>query len=340
MHISFAMRRSHVLHSTWTPKRTQRKVASRTRAVDWRESYKDTAMIRLAHLSDVHISATALGWRRRDWFSKRFTSWVNLRWFGRQQRFARADEVLGRLMDELPERNVDHIVFSGDATALGFESEFRRAAEILRVETEPIPGMAVPGNHDYITPGTAGSGLFERYFAPWQTGIRIGSHRYPFAQRAGPVWLVGVNAAVGNWMPWDARGHVGAAQRERLRLLLSQLDGAPRFLIIHYPIRLSTGVSETPLHGLRDLLEVLAIARSGGVSLWLHGHRHQPYYFDQPDWAPFPAICAGSGTEWGIWSYNEYTVGRDRVHAVRRAFDPKAHRFQDAQMFDVPLVCV
>src|SRR5437764_13421316 len=96
-------------------------------------------MVRLAHFSDIHISAAALAWRRRDWFTKRVSSWAHLRWFGRAQRFARADEVLGKLIEELPQRRIDHLVFSGDATALGFEAEFRRAAEILRVGIEPVP---------------------------------------------------------------------------------------------------------------------------------------------------------------------------------------------------------
>ena len=114
-------------------------------------------MVRLAHISDVHISAPVLGWRRRDFFSKRLTSWFNLRCLGRAARFAHADEVLGQLMAELPGRGIDHIVFSGDATALGFEAEFRRAAELLRMGAEGIPGIAVPGNHDYLTCDTAAS---------------------------------------------------------------------------------------------------------------------------------------------------------------------------------------
>ena len=116
-----------------------------------------------------------------------------------------------------------------------------------------------------------------------------------------------------------------------------RLDAGPRFLVIHYPIRLSSGLSESRQHGLRDLPEVLAVAKLGGVCLWLHGHRHDPYFFDKPAWAPFPAICAGSGTEWGIWSYNEYTVEGTTLKAVRRAFDPASHRFQDAQEFHVRL---
>ena len=50
--------------------------------------------------------------------------------------------------------------------------------------------------------------VFEDAFAPWQQGRRIGVHPYPFAQQVGPVWLIGVNAATGNRLPWNATGAV------------------------------------------------------------------------------------------------------------------------------------
>src|SRR5712691_5992830 len=106
-------------------------------------------MIRLAHFSDIHLSSPRLDWKLQDWFSKRLTSWMNHALFGRAHGFDLADDVVARLLGELLERGVDHLVFSGDATALGFESEVRRAAELLRVGQTPIPGLAVPGNHDY-----------------------------------------------------------------------------------------------------------------------------------------------------------------------------------------------
>src|SRR5688500_4079652 len=103
-------------------------------------------MIRLAHLSDIHVTAAKLGWRWHDWFDKRLTSWFNYRVLGRRHRFRSADEILQVLMDELRQRRPDRLIFSGDATALGFESEFRRAAELLGVEKNAISGLAVPGN--------------------------------------------------------------------------------------------------------------------------------------------------------------------------------------------------
>src|SRR5207248_9859364 len=128
-------------------------------------------------------------------------------WLGRRHRFRRADEALTALAAELRERRPDRVVFSGDATALGFGAELIRAAELLGLaDARMPPGLAVPGNHDYCTPAAEASGLFERLFTPWQQGERVDGTVYPFAQRVGHVWLVAVNSCTGNFWPWDAGG--------------------------------------------------------------------------------------------------------------------------------------
>lgn len=294
-------------------------------------------MVRLAHLSDIHISAPRLEWKLEDWFNKRLTSWLNHRVGGRARRFGDADAILAQLMDELPGRGIDHLVFSGDATALGFESELRRAADLLQVDDYPIPGLAIPGNHDYCTRSAAASGHFERHFAPWQQGVRIGAHRYPFAQKVGPIWLVGVNAATGNRLTWDAGGSVGAEQMRRLAELLARLDAGVKILVLHYPVCLANGRREPRFHGLRDLDALLETAHAGGVDLWLHGHRHGPYYVPEPTGAAFPVICAGTATQHGIWSYGEYTIEGRTLQAVRREFDPLVRCFRDAESFSLSL---
>jgi 3',5'-cyclic AMP phosphodiesterase CpdA len=295
--------------------------------------------IRLAHFSDIHVTAPQLEWQAGDWFSKRVTSWLNHR-LGRARAFALAEEIVARALDDWQRRGVEHLVFSGDATALGFEAEIRRAAECLRVGQGGIPGLAVPGNHDYCTRSAAASGHFERWFAPWQQGRRIGAHPYPFAQSAGPAWLIGVNTATGNRWPWDATGAVGAEQMERLRQLLAALPAdAVKILVIHFPICLANGRPESRWHGLRDLDALLEVARVGGVDLWLHGHRHRPYWFQRSGTGnvAFPVICAGAATEHGIWSHGEYTISRDTLHAIRRVYDPDGHCFRDAEMFTLQL---
>jgi 3',5'-cyclic AMP phosphodiesterase CpdA len=295
-------------------------------------------MVYLAHLSDIHITAPRLEWQLGDWFTKRWPGWINFRWLGRRYRFRHADRVVSVLAQEVRQRRPDRILFSGDATAMGFESEFRRAAEFLGVaDPDMPPGLAVPGNHDYYTRGVAASGLFERYFGPWQKGERLEQAVYPFAQRAGPVWLIGVNSCTGNVLPWDAGGSVGRAQLERLRRLLDSLDGGPRILVTHYPVTLASGKRERRSHGLRDLGEVVRVAAEGGVSLWVHGHRHTPYYLPAPPLAPFPVICAGSATQSGLWSYAEYRIDADRVQVLRREFDTSGGAFRDAESFELRL---
>ena len=290
-------------------------------------------MVRLAHLSDVHITAPKLEWVRGDWFNKRLAAWFNFRWLGRRKRFRHADQVLVQLMAEIAQRDIDHIIFSGDATALGFASEFQRAADMMKVST--LPGMAVPGNHDYCTVPAAVSHYFEKSFAPWLHGRGIGYDLYPFAQRVGPVWLVGVNSATGNRWAWDAGGAVGPGQRERLAKLLAELEPGPRILVTHFPICLANGKPEAWARGMRDIHDVVAIAAKGGVSLWLHGHRHAFYYFQKPPLAPFPVICGGSATQTGLWTYGEYTVDEKKMDVVRRSFNLNKNAFEDAQRFTI-----
>jgi 3',5'-cyclic AMP phosphodiesterase CpdA len=295
-------------------------------------------MIRLAHLSDIHITAAPLGWQWRDWFTKRYLGWVNFRWLGRRFRFRQADEVLRALVADLRSRQLDRVVFSGDATALGFEAEFRRAAELLGLaDPDPLPGLAVPGNHDYYTRAVESSGLFERYFAPWLTGERVDASVYPFAQRVGDGWLIGVNSCTGNRWPWDAGGSVRPDQLARLEQLLARLDPGPRILVTHYPVWLASGKPERRTHGLRNVEDLAAVAVQGGVCLWLHGHRHAAYHHVRTDLTPFPVVCTGSATQNGCWSYGDYTIEGKQFRAVRRLFDGKG--FQETNNFELQLPC-
>src|SRR5262245_16396316 len=86
------------------------------------------AAVRLAHVSDIHITAPRATWRREDWLNKRLTAWINLRFLGRGFRFRKAEDVIAALAEELDGRPPDRVVFSGDATALGFEEEVAHAA--------------------------------------------------------------------------------------------------------------------------------------------------------------------------------------------------------------------
>lgn len=253
--------------------------------------------------------------------------------------FCRAEEVTAVLRTELAkQRRPDLVVFSGDATGLGFEVECHQAAFVLGVHDAGMPpGLAVPGNHDYYIRSAEVSGAFEKHFAPWLKGQRVDDHPYPFACRAGHLWLVGVNACTGNTWPWDAGGTVDSDQLGRLARLLAELEPGPRILVTHYPVCRADGSPEKYRHGLRNLAEVVAVAHQGGVGLWLHGHRHEPYRIDDARIAPFPVICAGSATQKALWGWWEYAIQDRHLHAARRIFDPDSNSFREGEEFELDL---
>jgi 3',5'-cyclic AMP phosphodiesterase CpdA len=299
---------------------------------------KGDGTVRLAHFSDVHLTTRPLGWALHDLRTKRLSGWFHLRALGRGRQFRLAHEVAKAQVAEFRERRPDRIVFSGDATALGFASETAHAARWLHVnDSELPPGLAVPGNHDYYTRASVRSAAFERDFASWQNGERVSDDRYPFAQRVGPLWLVAVNSATANLRPWDASGAAGPAQRDRLRDLLKQLGPGPRVLVTHYPVCLANGRPESRWHGLRDLEATVRVAADGGVGLWLHGHRHHPYFVAKPPNVPFPVICAGSATQMGMQGYGEYAISGRRLIGRRRVYDQTVAAFRDGELFEIEI---
>ena len=303
------------------------------------ESTLQPETVRLAHLSDLHLPVKPLGWRWRDYFSKRLTGFIHIRWLGRSKRFRHAAKVLTALMRSLPERRIDHVLFSGDASMMGFRREFEEVASLLHLDTPAmLPGLTVPGNHDCYVRSAVRRGDFERIFAPWQKGLRIDLHHtYPFAQKVGSIWLVALNSARSNRIVWDARGGVGKAQRERLRELLKRLEEGPKIIVTHYPLFLENGKPETTWRRMRDWKKVLRIAREGGVSLWLHGHRHHPYHLSKSESLPFPSICVGSSTQTDRWTYNEYEIKGTQIEVLRRQYDPDRDEFVDRDRFRIEL---
>jgi 3',5'-cyclic AMP phosphodiesterase CpdA len=289
---------------------------------------------RIAHFSDIHLTARPLRLAALDWFGKRATGWLNAR-VGRGKLFLDATDVATVMAADIRARGYDHVVFTGDATTLGLNMEFEEVRRVLHPEAGWPPALAVPGNHDYYTRRAVRAGAFERVFAEWQQGERIHGQTYPFAQRAGPLWLIAVNSAAPTLAFWDSRGRVGSDQLERVAELLRRLPPGPRVMVTHYPLCLADGAPERRWRRLRDAERLLQIASAAGVRLWLHGHRHASYYRPGDQWIPFPVVCPGSATQADKWSYNEYAFAEHQMHGRRRIWSPAAGGFIDGDEFSL-----
>src|SRR2546422_990658 len=136
--------------------------------------------VHVIHLSDVHVRLRHPGWRAGDFITKRVTGWFNLA-LRRGRRFELAAPLLTRIGEEIRSLRPDAVVFSGDATTLGFGSESAEVARLLGVhDPGGSPGIAVPGNHDHYTRPAVRARGFETAFAPWTAGQRVGSFAFPF----------------------------------------------------------------------------------------------------------------------------------------------------------------
>jgi 3',5'-cyclic AMP phosphodiesterase CpdA len=295
--------------------------------------------VRLAHFSDVHLTSPNLGWRVRDLLGKRGTGWVNVRLLGRARRFRYANEVVDAMLADFRARAYDHLVFSGDATTMAFDSEMTESARRLGVWDATLPpATAVPGNHDLYTFSVSRRRTFEFAFSAWQQGERADdTHTYPFARKVGHVWLIALNSAKPNVLPWDATGRVGEAQLERLKALCGKLDAGPRVVVSHYPLLTRGRRPEARWHRLKDWREARDAAAACGIGLWLNGHKHVWYVLPAGDGQPFPSVCVGSSAQVKLWGYHEYAIDGHRLRGQRRVYDPAARTFADADTFELDL---
>ena len=276
--------------------------------------------VRLAHFSDIHLTSRRLGWTVRDVFGKRTTGWVNVNLLGRGGRFRHAPSVVDVLRRDLATRRLDHLVFSGDATMLGFDTEMAAAAMALGVGDAALPpAIAVPGNHDVYVSADGAARRVRGRVRSWQEGQRVGSAIYPFAQKVGHVWLIGLNSAKSNFWMWDATGKVGEKQLGRFRELCAGLGEGPRIVVSHYPILTKKRIPEPRFHRLRDWERV----RDDG-----RGMRHQSL----AAWPSPRLVCVAGGREPTVRNHlcrqfdADKEVGLPRVHNRRSETDgPAAH---------------
>ena len=285
-----------------------------------------TPILRLAHVSDLHLIDPKTRLRLRDWLGKRAIGWANQQ-LGRGRLFRHAPVITRHLVEMLPTRGLDGVLFSGDATTLGTHREFILTDEILGPLIRSMPGLAVPGNHDHYVKHGVLKRFFEDLFEPWQAGERTDQHKYPFARQFKGIWFICVNSAQANLAPWDSRGRVGHAQLDRLAALLARLPVGPKVLLTHYPYQLGNGQPELRWRKLRDVHQLWDVVQKD-VVLWLHGHRHVRYHLTIPG-SHCTEICVGSSTQEGRWSYHEYDFHPGHLVIRHRMWNKDTQRFED-----------
>ena len=263
--------------------------------------------MRIVHLSDVHVQADyrrlplrRLGWRR----AVAQLEWLGL---GRARRYAGALAALEEAVAQIVRLAPNHVVVSGDLTALALEEEFVWARAALEPLARPGLLSVVPGNHDRYTAHAAKERRFERHFGDLLRSDlpeAAGSRGYPFVRLVGEeLAVIGLDSTRLAPMPGLSFGRVG---REQMHAL-SRLVDAPALreralcvLVHHAPLRQS-GRPDRLTHGLLDGAQLLRLLAGRRCTLH-HGHVHRRYWHRSLQGRPH-LFNAGSATERGHEGY-------------------------------------
>lgn len=283
--------------------------------------------MRILHISDVHVQVDydERPWNKIGW--RRLAGQLELKLARRARRYVDAPQTIARLVAEGLRQGVDHVVVSGDLTALALDDEFEGARKALgEIAARPDKLTVVPGNHDVFTPGSRRKKRFESWFG------HLLSSDIPELQVEGPwphVRLVGDDVAVVGLcsarvppVPGIAAGRVGDAQLAALVKICAhrKVRGRAVYVVVHHAPLRSDGKVDRRDHGMADALKLIEACRMGGVEAVLCGHIHSRYSFQVPGG---PRIVCGGSSTWlgheGYWLLD--SRGGKLVAAQSRALD-------------------
>ena len=224
-------------------------------------------LLRLAHLSDPHLSTPLPPPTLGEWLSKRGMSRSS--WMRKRQHLQRP-EVLAAAVADIKAHAPDHLAITGDVSNFSLPAEFRAAAAWFATLGEPANVSVIPGNHDALVPVPFAQGW--AHWLPWMQGDEPGAPDapLPYVRVRQGVALIGLSSAMAT-PPGFASGTLGESQLVWLGKKLHQLKGQGLFRIVmlHHPP--ADGVVSAR-KVLTDRAALRAVLRAEGAELVLHGH--------------------------------------------------------------------
>ncbi len=213
-------------------------------------------MVRILHLTDLHLTKPTLGGLLREPTFKRFCGYLN--WLLRRRHHFQ-NHLLDRLLQTLSGLRLDQIVITGDLTQLGLLEEFKQVERWLAAIREIAPTMVVPGNHDLYGPSS------------WNHLPACCRLPFPIQVDLGHVALIGLNTARPFPFPL-ASGELDRNQLLKLAQWLDRTRGRFRIVALHHP----PDPEAVPRRkALRNGAELLTLLQRDPPDLVIHGHTHR-----------------------------------------------------------------
>jgi 3',5'-cyclic AMP phosphodiesterase CpdA len=219
-------------------------------------------------VSDLHVARRPGG---GEWNAKRLLASVNQRFFrGRRHREERAAAALSSLAAGLP----DLVLFTGDFTQHGLESELAVAEKLLYPLTErKIPVLAVAGNHEYYG-GARPSSLTDRLLR-----LSLGIRPDPDGIiRSFPgVEIILLEQSVPTWL-FFSKGRQDPGELERAAAVWSLPPlGIMRLACGHFPVIDIGKGAFLALRGLEEAGRLAGFLARCRVAGYFCGHNHRRF---------------------------------------------------------------
>lgn len=236
-------------------------------------------------------------------------------------------DIVGCLVREVNERNVDLVAVSGDLTQRARHGQFRAAVEML--EAFEAPTLVVPGNHDVYPWWRPVSRLF---FSLGRYQRYITRDLAPTFEQDG-VAVLGINSAHGGTIKG---GLIRPRECRTIEKFFSERDDSIfKVLVVHHHL---TSIQALGPHDVaRQARKALEVASEVGIDLILCGHLHVSHIEPVeivPEKHRLVVASAGTatssrgrGTNRQTNYYNLIEVGTETFTIEERRYDPEAGRF-------------
>lgn len=281
--------------------------------------------MKLAHFSDIHVTQAPI---TQGLELKRWAALASYTLLGRGRHFSESETRIAQLLADVDAQGVDHAVCTGDLTGVAGEEEFARCAHLFGARLQkPEHFTVIPGNHDRYVTAAVRSGHFEQHF-----GVVSEGGRFPFVKPLpGNVSLVAIDVTRPTSVV-DSSGLAGPEQLKRLEAILTDSSLKDRFVVLalHYGLLRANGQRDTPSHGLRDDVELMALIDKPQCQLDMvvHGHLHRAFTLKA---GRRLVVNAGSATDSHVsCGYNVYEIDAPAftVRCHRREWNTNSGRYE------------
>lgn len=234
-------------------------------------------MIRIAHISDLHVLSRTVAQWRRIVFNKRLTGYANL--VLHRGRVHRRDYLITVL--DAAVAHADHLVVTGDITNLALEHEYEEAVALLDRAARQTEVTVVPGNHDIYLYATHRERRFPHHFDRFiqsdlpRLARDLPAGRFPCVKLRRGVAIIALSSGVPR-PPFINAGYLGHAQLAAFEAVLTHPEvqrRTPIVLVHHPPVDTRSRLVQLR-DGLVDAAELQKAMAQLTRGVVLFGHLH------------------------------------------------------------------